>query len=210
MDSSTTAIIETPFDKNRQTYTNEIPASYAVFNSIINNVAVGDERNFVRIREVGSSALYADEVEVIPGREYEVYIYFHNNAASNMNQSGYGLATNTRIASAYPVKLHTGERGKVSGIISWSYTKQNDKNLYAGTVWDEAYVTAKDNNVVLKYKPGTAVIHNAGEIDGFVLSSELFTKTGTLIGFNKLEGVVPGCAEYSGYITYSLTAEKAK
>ena len=201
-------IIETPLEKNRQTYTNEVPASYAVFNSITNNVAVGDERNFVRIREVVSSVPYADEIEVVPGREYEVYIYFHNNAASNMNQSGYGLATNTRIASAYPVKLHAGERGMICGIISWSYTKQGDKTVYAGTVRDEAYVTTKNDNVVLKYKPGTAVIHNAGEIDGTVLSSDLFTKSGTLIGFNKLEGVVPGCAEYSGNITYTLIAEK--
>ena len=105
----------------RTTYTNESPAPYATFNSITNNAAVGDERNFVRIGEANSTDPYTDEIEVVPGKEYEVYIYYHNNAASNTNSSGYGVATNVRLSSAYPTVLNTNERGMVSGILSWSY-----------------------------------------------------------------------------------------
>ena len=193
----------------RTTYTNEHPASYATFNSITDNVAVGDERNFVRVRELGTDETYKDEVAVTPGKEYEVYIYYHNNAGSNMNASGFGVATNTRIASAYPTILKTNERGMISGIVSWSYvTQEEPNNAKDGEVWDEAYLTTTADGTILRYKTGTATIHNDGKINGSVLPTTLFTKEGTPIGFNKLSGVLPGCAEYSGYITYTLIAEK--
>ena len=193
----------------RTTYTIESPAPYAVFNSITNNNAVGDERNFVRIGEAGSSDPYEDEIEIVPGKEYEVYIYYHNNAASNTNSAGYGMATNTRISSAYPTIVNTGERGMISGIISWSYvTPEQPNNAQTGKVWDEAYVTTKTDGTVLRYKTGTAVIHNAGAANGSVMPTALFTEEGAPIGFNKLAGTIPGCAEYSGYITYTLVAEK--
>ncbi len=192
----------------RTTYTNESPATYATFNSITNNAAVGDERNFVRVGEANSTAPYTDEIEVVPGKEYEVYIYYHNDAASNTNASGYGIATNTKLSSSYPTKLTPGERGMISGIISWSYVNPSDDSVNTGTVWDEAYLTTKSDNVVLRYKTGTAVIHNGGKANGSVLSTNLFTKDGTPIGYNKLAGTIPGCAEYSGYITYTLVAEK--
>ena len=194
---------------DRPTYTNEKPADYATFNSITNNVAVGDERNFVRIREAGTEDIFTDEVEVIPGHEYEVYIYYHNNAASDTNASGVGVATNVRVSSAYPTVVNTDERGMVSGIIDWSYVTPDDpNNAKEGSVWDEAYVTTKTDGTVLRYKVGTAIIHNGGEANGSVLPDALFTKEGTPIGYNKLTGTLPGCAEYSGHITYPLVAEK--
>lgn len=190
----------------RTTYTNEAPADYATFNSITNNAAVGDERNFVRIGEVGSDAPYTDEIEVVPGKEYEVYIYYHNNAGSDTNSSGYGVATNARVSSAYPTTVTPGERGMVSGIISWSYVDLND-NTGTGQVWDEAYVTTQSSDVKLRYKTGTAKIYNGGATNGSVLPTSLFTEGGTPLGYNKLTGTLPGCAEYSGHITYTLVAE---
>ena len=193
---------------DRPTYTNEKPADYATFNSITNNVAVGDERNFVRIREAGTENTFVDELEIVPGHEYEVYIYYHNNAASDTNEKGYGVATNTRVASAYPTIVNSNERGMVSGIITWSYVTPSAPNTPKdGKVWDEAYITSKTDGVVLKYKTGSAIIHNSGEANGSVLPYTLFTNEGTPIGFNKLGGTLPGCAEYSGHITYTLIAE---
>lgn len=193
---------------DRPTYTNESPAAFATFNSITDNAAVGDERNFVRIREAGTHNTYEDELEVVPGKEYEVYIYYHNNAASNTNSTGYGIATDVRVASGYPSIVNPGDRGMVSALIYWKYfTPDDDENALDGAVWDEAYVTTQFPDTVLRYKTGTAVIHNGGEMDGSVLSTDLFTQEGTHIGYNELAGVIPGCAEYSGHITYTLVAE---
>lgn len=191
---------------DRPTYTNESPAPYATFNSITNNAAVGDERNFVRVREAGTTDTYVDEITVTPGKEYEVYIYYHNNAASNTNSAGYGMATNVKMSSAYPTVINPGERGMVSGIISWSYvTPEDPNNAKEGKVWDEAYLTTNTANTVLRRS--NAVIHNHGAANGQILSSDLFTEGGTYLGYNKLTGNLPGCAEYSGYVTYTLTAE---
>ena len=196
---------------DRPTYTNQTPADYATFNSITNNAAVGDERNFVRIREAGTEDIFTDEVEIIPGHEYEVYIYYHNNAASDTNASGVGVATDVRVSSFYPTVVNTDERGMVSGIIDWSYVTPEDRDhAKDGSVWDEAYVTTKTDGTVLRYKVGTAIIHNGGATNGSVLSEDLFTKEGTPIGYNKLTGTLPGCAEYSGHITYTLVAEKTE
>lgn len=193
----------------RTTYTNEQPADYATFNSITNNAGVGDERNFVRVREVGSTAAHTDEAEVVPGKEYEVYIYYHNDAGSDTNADGYGVATNTRVSSGYPTTLNSGDRGMISGIISWSYvTPAEPNNPKTAKVWDEAYLTTKANGVTLKFKDASAIIHNAGPVNGSILPTALFSEAGTPIGFNKLAGTIPGCAEYSGYITYTLVAEQ--
>ena len=192
---------------DRPTYTNETQPGFAVFNSITDNAAMGDERNFVRVREANTADSYTDELEVVPGKEYEVFIYYRNDAAYDTNPTGYGVAADVRIASAYPAVINPGESGMVSGMLYWSYVTPDDaENARDGSVWDEAYLTTGTPNTVLRYKTGTAVIHNGGETDQSVLSTNIFTEDGTYIGYNKLTGIVPGGLEYSGYITYTLVA----
>lgn len=201
-----TGVSASAWGPERQTYTNEDPAKYATFNSITNNAAIGDERNFVRVGAVGSTDPYTDEIEIVPGKEYEVYIYYHNDASESTNASGYGIATLTRAASTYPTVVKSGEKGTVTGTITWNYVDLNDQT-HDGKVWDEAYFTTSAESVNLRYKTGSATIHNSGAANGSILSTALFTEQGTLIGYNQLGGVLPGCAQYSGYITYTLIAE---
>lgn len=189
------------YGPERTEYTNDNPAPEVVFNSITNNAAVGNEFNFVRVAELGNeSKQYVDTLEIQPGKEYEVYIYYHNNAASNLNSSGKGIANGVKVASAYPTVVKRGEKGMISGIIS-----ATDSNPLQ--VWDEAYLTTNYDEVTLRYKTGTAMLHNAGRMNGSILSTDLFTEAGTYIGINRLDGRIPGCAEYSGYITYTIVAE---
>lgn len=46
----------------RPSYTNEHPADHAVFNSITNNAAVGNEFDFVRIEEKSSGRPYTSRL----------------------------------------------------------------------------------------------------------------------------------------------------
>lgn len=188
----------------RDTYTNANPAPQAVFNSITNNAAVGDERDFVRIVEVrddGKKDVYTNELTIRAGHDYEVYIYYHNNASASYNtvEQGYkGVARNVRVSAAFPQALEAGERGQVDAIIS------ADRTLVP-KVWDEAYVTAEEK-VTLAYVSGSAKIFNGGEANGSVLSTNLFSADGTLIGYNTLNGVIYGCDEYSGHIVFRVRA----
>lgn len=190
------------YGPERQTYTVENPADKVVFNSITNNPAVGDERNFVRVVEVGAADnTYKDSVEVKPGKEYEVYIYYHNNAAINLNASGVGIARGTKVKTNFPTSLEPGKKGTIKATISAD-------NATPREVWDEAYMTATQK-VSLRYKQGSAFIRNGTKTNGEMLSTNLFTADGTYIGSNKLDGLLPGCAEFSGHIVYRLIADAA-
>lgn len=185
--------------QDRPRYTNEQPATRAVFNSITNNAAVGNEMDFVRVAEKDPNATFRNEVELEAGKQYEVYIYYHNDASETYNYSQYqnvGVARNARVASSFPTELKKGERGEIMGKI----TATNTDPL---AVWDEAYVIAKQA-MTLHYVIGSAKIYNQGTVNGSVLSTNLFSDTGTFIGYNALNGVVPGCDQYSGQVVYTI------
>jgi conserved repeat domain len=184
---------------DRQTFTVESPAPFRTFNSITDHPTLGNEQNFVRIREAGVGA-YKDEVELVPGKEYEVYTYFHNNAASNLNSTGVGIAQNVRMRAQYPSVVKPGQRGMVSSEIT-------STNTTPASVWDEAYMTST-SIVALRYVASSAVIYNSGAANGRVLSTNLFGEIGTYLGYNELNGLVPGCAEYSGFVVYRLIVDQ--
>jgi len=190
----------------RDTYTNANPAPQAVFNSITDNAAVGDERDFVRIVEVhedGTKDAYVNDLTIKGGHDYEVYIYYHNDASASYNtaEENYkGVARNVKVSAAFPESLKAGERGQVDAIIS------ADRTL-APKVWDEAYITAEEN-VTLAYITDSAKLLNGGEANGSLLTTDLFSAEGTLLGYNVLNGVVYGCDEYSGHIVFRIRATK--
>lgn len=185
--------------ENRPTYTNEKPADHAVFNSITNNAAVGDERDFVRVEEKNSGRAYSSEINVEAGKQYEVYIYYHNDASATYNSKdkGYvGVARDVRLASDFPLELKAGQRGVINGLIMSS-------NANPKEVWDEAYITAKED-MTLHYVSGSAKIYNRYKASGSVLSMDLFTEKGVFLGLDALNGVILGCDEYSGQVVYTI------
>ncbi len=189
----------------RTTFTMEKPATYPTFNSITNNPTIGDERDFVRVGEVNAEVTdLKNELEVVPGRQYLVYVYFHNNASSTFNDSAHnhsGVAIRTRMASAFSTVLTPSEKGKISATITAD-------NSNPGSVWDEAYMTTKTEKVFMHYVAGSAKIYSDWKASGSTMPSSLFTEEGALVGLNSLNGIIPGCEEYHGVVTYVLQAEE--
>lgn len=189
------------YGPERTTYTMQNPANEVTFNSITDNPVLGDERNFVRVAEKGSGNNFTGgTLKIEPGKIYEVYIGYHNNAKSSLNESGKGIARGVKVSAQYPTLVTPSQKGKVSAIIS--ATNANPKE-----VWDEAYFTTDYNEVRLSYISGSAKIYNSFATNGSVLSTAMFQEGGTYIGMNTLDGVLFGCAEYSGHIIYELKAE---
>ena len=185
---------------NRPTFTSAKPADYVVFNAITDNPEHGDERNFVLIREAGVGT-YVNELKLQPGKEYEVYSYYHNNAKSSLNTGeGTGIAQNVRMSADVPTIGKPGERGKIS-------TSITSTNANPAKVWDEAYITT-DSEVAIRYVPASAKITSGGAVNGKTLSESLFSTTGTFIGYNELNGILPGCADYAGYVVYKLKVDQ--
>lgn len=179
---------------DRPTYTFNNPAGHVTFNSITDNPGHGDERNFVQIKDVTAGTRFVENVDFVPGHEYEVYSFYHNNAASNLNESGVGVAKDAQMRIQMPAEVKSNENVAVTGIITAS-------NAVPAKVWDEAYGKATSGDVVLRYVQDSATIHNNGTTNGQKLPSTLLT-TGTNLGFNALDGVLPGCNEFSGYVTF--------
>lgn len=190
---------------DRATFTMENPATYPTFNSITNNPTIGDERDFVRVGEIDAKVTdLKNEVTVVPGRQYLVYIYFHNNASATFNDSAHnnsGVALRTRMSSAFSTVLTPSSKGTISATITAD-------NSNPGSVWDEAYMNTSTDKVLLHYVAGSAHIYNDWRANGSVMPSSLFTEEGTLLGLNALNGVIPGCEEYHGVVTYVLQAEE--
>lgn len=206
----TAAAISTPtlaWGPERPTYTNESPAPSATFNSITNNAAVGDEREFVRIREKDSGNNYTANTDdsgflVEPGKTYEVYIYYHNNAASNTNESGAGVAMGTKLSTHFTYKVTPSETGYVNATIT-------SANATPTAVWDELKLISNEE-VNLNYVANSATIHNSWATNDMILVAEnLFSDEGAYLGVDSLDGVIYGCAEYSGRVTYELKADDA-
>jgi uncharacterized repeat protein (TIGR01451 family)/LPXTG-motif cell wall-anchored protein len=180
---------------DRPTYTEQNPAPHITFNSITNNSFYGDERNFTTIKDAANTndGGWTDKVTAQPGKEYLVRMYVHNNAADNLNL----VATNVRASASVPTT--TGKTIPISGFVSAD-------NSNPGKIWDDVELTAaQDFN--LAFVPGSARFHNNSvgkAAAGVALPDSIVTSTGALLGYDKLDGKIPGCYKYSGYVYFKV------
>ena len=181
---------------DRPTFTVEQPATYNTFNSITNNPDYGDERNFVRIKDAADMGPgnWKDEITVESNKEYLVQMYVHNNAADNLNL----VAENTRVMANVPNT--TGKQIQIDGFVTSSNANPNK-------IWDQAiFKSSQDFN--LTYVPGSAVLYNnVFKQTGAKLSDGIVTSAGALVGYDKLDGKIPGCFKYSGYVSFKVKAQ---
>ena len=184
----------------RATFTEANPAPYVTFNSITNNRVYGDERDFVMVKDASNKqdGGWSNSATAEPGKEYVVRMYVHNNAASNLKL----VAENVRASAS--IKQGTAKNIAISGFI-------NSSNANPAQVWDDAALTSdKDFNV--NYVPGSATFHNnsvGSAPSGVALPDSIMTSGGAMLGYDKLDGKIPGCYEYSGYVYFRVKPQFA-
>lgn len=184
----------------RATFTMDKPASYVTFNSITNNV-IGDERYFVAASKWTGNAndnYFSDNTYVEDGKEYVVRMYVHNNAGANLNL----IAENVKAFVVLPTETNT--KITVSGKIT-------STNANPTAVWDETHFVSKNGEKFnLAYVAGSATYANQdenGKLRSFKLSNDLLNSKGVLLGYNQMDGKIPGCNKYSGYLTFHVKAQ---
>lgn len=201
----------------RKTFTIESPADYITFNSITNNPNFGDERNFVGIRDVEdqSGIWNANDIVVQEGHEYQVRIYVHNNAASNLNL----IATNVRASVNLPT---TSDKSiQINGFITADNAIykdangniiKNDQNQDQHSIWDQVTLNS-DNDFNLLPVDGTIQwannsvgksVANGGTGPVQISGHNLFTNNGIQLGYDAMDGRIPGCFQYAGYLTFNV------
>jgi uncharacterized repeat protein (TIGR01451 family)/LPXTG-motif cell wall-anchored protein/prepilin-type processing-associated H-X9-DG protein len=204
--TATSAISAFAWGPTRNTFTLEKPASYITFNSITNNnKEVGDERYFVSASPYtgnGANNKWTDSTIVENGKEYVVRMYVHNNAGSNLNL----VAENVRAYVVLPTTAGTSVQ--VDGKIT-------STNANPTSVWDQTtFKSANGERFNMAYVDGSAKYYNTKNgvlrtfnLDGLNDSNDLFTSKGALLGYDKMDGKIPGCNEYSGYVTFHVKAQ---
>ena len=177
----------------RPTYTMANPADHVTFNSITDNPNIGDERNFVGIRETGTSNLWSDDMTVQNGKEYTVRMYVHNNAAANLNLVAHN------VNAKFNLPTTTGKSIQVNGFL-------NSSNSSPAEVYDHAiFSSTQDFN--LAYVSGSLKYEN--NVSTFNLPESIFTSSGASLGYSSMNGNIPGCIQYAGYVSFTVKPQFA-
>lgn len=192
-----TAVVTIPatllaWGPSRPTYTQANPADHITFNSITDAPNYGDERNFVMISQ--DKINYSDDITVTNGQEYYVRIYVHNNAATNLNLVAHDVVAKLNV----PTQM--ADRIQVDGYV-------NSSNASPTSVWDQAvFHGANDTPFTLSYVPGSAYYQNA---KGQFTLPDSIVGDGATLGYDKMDGNIPGCFDYSGVVYLKVKAQTA-
>lgn len=174
----------------RNQYGNGDILSKAIFNSLADGEEFGEEQYFVGIREEEDDS-YQRSMLVAPGRDYEVRIFYHNDADIKSNDEE-GTARESRLRVFFTKRIRFGETGVVSAAIS------SESNILPA-IWDGIAIQSTED-LSLSYKIASARIYNGSRKDGRILPQTLFTEEGVYLGADELNGILsPGS---SGYVTF--------
>jgi uncharacterized repeat protein (TIGR01451 family)/LPXTG-motif cell wall-anchored protein len=178
---------------DRPTFTVANPADHVTFDSITDNPNYGDERNFVTIKDNTNTGAgnWKDEISVANNGEYTVRMYVHNNANANLNLVAQNVTANFNLPT------YSAKRIQIDGYL-------NSTNASPTQIYDQA-VFSSASNFSLKYITGSAVYTNNVFTSGTALPDSVIS-SGAKLGYDKLDGNIPGCFQYTGYVTFKVKA----
>lgn len=184
-----------------------------IFNSIKDSV-IGHEFNFVGAKNNDLSSTSTDEmwngnvIEAEDGHTYRVRLYVHNNSPLGLEAIARDVSVNFIISDSVHVRSNdislagfdsnSGYFGvSVHGII-------NSSNAEPSCHWDGVkFVSNKPFK--LQYVPGTALFENnaigSSENGAFILSDDVITEKGVQLGYDEMNGNIPGCYQYAAYVS---------
>lgn len=159
------------------------------FNSITNG-KIGDERNFVGAKLATSTAdtWNADTITVKDGDIITIRLYVHNNNPNGTKAVAEGVSASFSLPTTVS-KSHT-----VIGYL-------NSSNATPNRYWDEVKLTST-SDFFLEYVEGSAKYTNS-KIGTVALSNSIIT-SGATLGYDALNGKIPGCYEYDGQVTIQV------
>lgn len=180
--------------------------SYPVFNSVIDHPLLGDEREFVHIRKVGDEK-WRRKIVLEKGEQYQVEIVFRNDGKPKYNSSEYRyatIATGTRVSVDVPRWIyHRTEELIVR--VNWTDSNQNNRREIIDAV--EVFASG-EKSLKLSIVVGQSVILSRWEANESIMPSNLFRFSGTFIGLNELNGIIPAGDDYMGYVRFYFNVQE--
>lgn len=199
--------------KNSPNYPGQI-----IFNTISDST-IGNEKNFVAARRCtqrkdGSwdgaakdTVWRGNDITVEDGKYYIIRLFVHNNNPNGED----AIAENTHVkfsipnGTSQPAQNDDGSAGyqiQVNGFI-------NSPNATPSEYWDYINFNS-DVPFYLDYIYGSALLENNGiGLGGLTLNDDIVkaaSTDGVLIGYDALDGRIPGCYQYDNYVTIKVKA----
>lgn len=179
-------------------------------------IPLTDERNFVGAREnsgnYGKDNLWnGNVIEAEEGKTYLVRLYVHNNSPHGYDAIAENVSVQFQITDLRHVLQNdislegfdssNGYYGVgVNGFIDAS-------NANPSSYWDGVKFVS-DKPFELRYIPGTALLENNGigatNGSGYKLNDDIVTDKKVLLGYDSLDGNIPGCYGYAAYVTIEV------
>ncbi|MDO4526604.1 MAG: hypothetical protein Q4B87_00730 [Candidatus Saccharibacteria bacterium] len=185
-------------NNGRTTYTlDEINAGNLgdtiTFNSITNG-KIGDERNFVGAKLTsGNASVYnANEINVEDGQTYTIRLYVHNNNPQGDDK----VASDVAVNFSLPTTVATEQT--VIGYL-------NSSNATPTRYWDEVTLKSSDN-FYIEYVKGSAKYTNT---QGTFSLPDTVINQSELVGYESMNGQIPGCYKYDGEATIEVKVHKS-
>ena len=159
------------------------------FNSITNG-KIGDERNFVgaKLSSSNSETWNANEIKVKDGETYTIRLYTHNNSPLGTD----AVAENVSVSFSLPTTVSNSHT--VIGYL-------NSSNATPNRYWDEVKLVS-DGDFYIEYVEGSAKYTNS-KMGTVKLPDEVIT-AGATVGYEALNGKIPGCFAYDGQATIEV------
>lgn len=164
------------------------------FNSITNG-KIGDERNFVgaKLSTDTGNTWKANEISVKDGDIVTIRLYVHNNSPKGTKKIAEGVSANFSLPTTV-ANSHT-----VIGYL-------NSSNATPNRYWDEVKLTSSED-FYIEYVEGSAKYTNSKM--GTVALSDNIINSAVTLGYEKLDGKIPGCYQYDGQVTIQVKVHKS-
>lgn len=180
-----------------------------IFNTISDST-IGSEKNFVAARECilledGSwegatkdTVWKGNDITVEDGKYYIIRLYVHNNNPNGQD----AVAEDTHVSFSIPNEYdEENKRIQVNGFIDSSNAVPNE-------YWDYVNFNS-DIPFHLDFINNSGLLENNGiGLGGLILSDDVVKAKsgGVLIGYDALDGRIPGCYQYANYVTVKVRA----
>jgi len=189
--------------------------NYVTFNSITDascNVLGGEagEKAFTAISEYGKNS-WNDNTVVEDGKTYTLRMYVHNNSVSDENDDRVvDEGKENTVAKNTTVRVDA-QRGDYEGHKNSFYLLGNifADNAKPNRVYDHTYMySANGEEFDFEYSNARYLSGNGQTFD--LNGANLFSQNGVLVGYDKMDGNLPGCSKFSGWVFVDLTVNYKK
>lgn len=182
-----------------QVYDENALGDTITFNSLTDNMDNGgDERNFVIAKkdkgfDPKKGDLWSSDVIAVDEEEiYTIAMYVHNDNPNGINAMAEDVVAHVTL----PL-----EAGRTLGV----QCSIDSSNAVPTRYWDGVNFKS-DRDFVLEYIEGSAVVKNngIGKDSGYTISDNLITSYGVPLGYEQLDGRIPGGSEYELYVEFKV------